>query len=101
MKMSGICQGSEGVLDETTAPCIVFERIMYHTTVLVRGVCVCAVHLTVNLRSSYDRGKRKILRASSDAYPEMMSYAPKKWLTQCVIEAPKCNIIVICTYLQL
>ena len=59
MKMSGICQGSEGVLDETTAPCIVFERIMYHTTVLVRGVCVCAVHLTVNLRSIVGQGEEE------------------------------------------
>ena len=86
MKMSGICRGSEGVLDETTAPCIVFERIMYHTTVLVRGVCVCAVHLTVNLRSSYDRGKRKILRVHHlMPIPEMMSYAPKKWLRSALL----------------
>ena len=81
MKMSGICRGSEGVLDKTTAPCIVFERIMYHTTVLVRGVCVCAVHLTVNLRSIVGQGEEEDPSCtSSDAYPRMMSYAPKKWL---------------------
>ena len=58
----GDTRRGEGVHDETAAPRIVFERMIHHTTVLVRGVCVCAVHLTVNLRSSYDRGKRKIRR---------------------------------------
>ena len=101
MKMSGICRGSEGVLDETTAPCIVFELIMYHTTVLVRGVCVCAVHLTVNLRSSYDRGKRKILRVHHLMPTRNDIVCTTKMATQCNIEAPKCNIIVIRTYLQL
>ena len=59
----GYSRGLEGVLDETTAPRIMFERMIHHTTVLVRGVCVCAVHLTVNLRSIVGQGEEeKILR---------------------------------------
>ena len=41
-------------------------------------VCVCAVHLTVNLRSIVGQGEEEDPSCtSSDAYPRMMSYAPK------------------------
>lgn len=29
-------RGSEGVIDETTTTCIAFERMVFHSTVLVR-----------------------------------------------------------------
>ena len=77
----GDTRRGEGVLDKTAAPRIVFEWMIHHTTVLVRGVCVCAVHLTVNLRSIVGQGEEEDPSCtSSDAYPRMMSYAPKKWL---------------------
>ena len=65
----GDSRGREGVLDKTAAPRIVFEWMIHHTTVLVRGVCVCAVHLTVNLRSIVGQGEEEDPSCtSSDAY---------------------------------
>ena len=57
--LRGYSRGREGVLDKTAAPRIVFERMIHHTTMSVRGVCVCAVHLTVNLRSIVGQGEEE------------------------------------------
>ena len=46
-------------------------------------------------------GRGRSFVTSSDAYPRNDVVCTKKMATQCVIETPKCNIIVIRTYLQL
>lgn len=42
--MRGDIKGIEGACNETTWPCVVFERMAYYTTVLVRGLCIYALH---------------------------------------------------------